>query len=183
MDTGLYAHLRRWAHRRHPGTSAWWSSEKSWHPRDGQWTCKTTDGIKLWRQSDTPIRRHTKVTGTRSPYAGDWGYWATRLGRHPELPRTWATLLKRQGGRCSWCGLYFNQGEDMGEGDHIIPTARGGDGTTTNLQLLHGHGHDVKTAKDQAVEGTPDKNRTTEEPCERKRTRTVLKPSQRGRPR
>ena len=183
MDTGLYANLRRWAHRRHPDKSAWWISEKYWHPREGQWTCKTPDGIKLWRQSDTPIRRHTKVTGMRSPYDGDWVYWATRLGRHPELPRTWATLLKRQGGRCSWCGLYFKHGEDMVECDHIIPTSRGGDGTTTNLQLLHGHCHDVKTAKDQAVEGTPDKNRTTEEPCERKRTRTVLKPSQRGRPR
>ena len=99
------------------------------------------------------------------------------------MPRTWATLLKRQGGRCSWCGLYFKHGEDMVERDHIIPTSRGGDGKTTNLQLLHGHCHDVKTAKDQAVEGTPDKNHTTEEPCERKRTRTVLKPSQRGRPR
>ena len=183
MDTGLYANLRRWAHRRHPGKSAWWISEKYWHPREGQWTFKTTDRIKLWRHSDTPIRRHTKVTGTRSPYDGDWVYWATRLGRHPELPRTWATLLKRQGGRCSWCGLYFKHGEDMVECDHIIPTSRGGDGKTTNLQLLHGHCHDVKTAKDQAVTGTPDKNRTTEEPCERKRTRTVLKPSQRGRPR
>lgn len=59
----------------------------------------------------------------------------------------------------------------------------GGDGKTTNLQLLHGHCHDDKTAKDKAVEGIPDKNRTTEEPCERKRTCTVLKPSQRGRPR
>ena len=183
MDTGLYANLRRWAHRRHPDKSAWWISEKYWHPREGQWTFKTTDGIKLWRHSDTSIRRHTKVTGTRSPYDGDWVYWATRLGRHPEIPRTWATLLKRQGGRCSWCGLYFKHGEDMVERDHIIPTSRGGDGKTTNLQLLHGHCHDVKTAKDQAVEGTPDKNRTTEEPCERKRTCTVLKPSQRGRPR
>ncbi len=183
MDTGLYANLRRWAHRRHPDKSAWWISEKYWHPREGQWTFKTSDGIKLWRHSDTPIRRHTKVTGTRSPYDGDWVYWATRLGRHPETPRTWATLLKRQGGRCSWCGLYFKHGEDMVELDHIIPTSRGGDGKTTNLQLLHGHCHDVKTAKDKVVEGTPDKNHTTEEPCERKRTRTVLKPSQRGRPR
>src|SRR5262249_24658301 len=26
-------------------------------------------------------------------------------------------LLKRQGGRCSWCGLYFKHGEDMVECD------------------------------------------------------------------
>jgi RNA-directed DNA polymerase len=92
-------------------------------------------------------------------------------------------LLKRQGGRCRWCGLYFKHGEDLVELDHIIPTSRGGNGKTTNLQLLHGHCHDVKTAKEQAVAGILDTNHTTEEPCERKRTCTVLKPSQRGRPR
>jgi 5-methylcytosine-specific restriction endonuclease McrA len=85
--------------------------------------------------------------------------------------------------RASRHGDVFKHGEDMVERDHIIPTSRGGDGKTTNLQLLHGHCHDVKTAKDKAVAGILDKNHTTEEPCERKRTRTVLKPRQRGRPR
>ena len=33
------------------------------------------------------------------------------------------------------------------------------------------------------LDGTHDRSRTTEEPCERKRTCTVLKPRQRGRPR
>ena len=183
MDTVLYANLRRWARRRHPDKSRWWISEKYWHPREGQWRFKTTDGSKLWRHSDTPIRRYTKVTGTRSPYDGDWVYWATRLGRYPQTPRQWATLLKQQGGRCAGCGLYFKHGEDRVELDHIIPTSCGGDGRTINLQLLHGHCHDGKTAKDKAVAGILDKNYTTEEPCERKRTCTVLKPSQRGRPR
>ena len=64
--------------------------------------------------------------------------------------------------------------------DHIIATSREGDGQSTNLQLLHGHCHDIKTAQDKAVEGTPDKSCTTEEPCEGNLTRTVLKPSQRG---
>jgi RNA-directed DNA polymerase len=180
MDTALYANLRRWAQRRHPDQSAWWISEKYWHPRQGQWTFKTPDGIKLERHSTTPIRRYTKVTGTRSPYDGDWVYWASRLGRHPGTPRKWAFLLKRQGGRCAWCGLYFKHGEDLVERDHIIPKSHGGDGKTANLQLLHGHCHDVKTAKDKAVAGTPDKSHITEEPCESKDTCTVLKPSQRG---
>lgn len=67
MDTALFANLRRWARRRHPDKSAWWISEKYWHPREGQGTFQTPDGSKLWRHSDTPIRRFTKVTGTRSP--------------------------------------------------------------------------------------------------------------------
>jgi RNA-directed DNA polymerase len=107
MDTRLFANLRRWARRRHPNNSAWWISEKYWHPREGQWTFKTTAGLRLRHHADTPIRRYTKVTGMRSPYDGDWVYWATRLGRHPETSKRWATLLKRQHGRCPWCGLYF----------------------------------------------------------------------------
>jgi RNA-directed DNA polymerase len=180
MDTVLFAQLRRWARRRHPNKSAWWISEKYWHPREGRWTFKTPDGIRLRRHADTPIRRHTKVTGTRSPYDGDWVYWATRLGRHPEISRQWAILLKRQKGRCPWCGLYFKHGEDLVERDHILPTSQGGKGKSTNLQLLHGHCHDIKTAQDKAVKGTPDKSHTAEEPCEGNLTRTVLKPSQRG---
>ena len=54
------------------------------------------------------------------------------------------------------------------ERDHIIPKSQGGDGKTANLQLLHGHCHDVKTAKDKAVEGTRDKSHIAEEPCEGK---------------
>jgi RNA-directed DNA polymerase len=183
MDHALYANLRRWAYRRHPNKSAWWISEKYWHPRQGQWTFKTTNGVQLRQHSATAIRRHTKVTGRRSPYDGDWVYWASRLGRHPETPHKWATLLKRQNGRCSWCGLYFKHGEDLVELDHIIPKSQGGDGKTANLQLLHGHCHDVKTVKDKAVEGTRDQGHITEEPCESKDTCTVLKPSQWGRPR
>jgi RNA-directed DNA polymerase len=57
MDTALYANLRRWAHRRQPNKSAWWISEKSWHPRQGQGTFKTTDGRQLRRHSATAIRR------------------------------------------------------------------------------------------------------------------------------
>jgi RNA-directed DNA polymerase len=124
-DTRLHVNVRRWARRRHPDKSAWWISEKYWRPRQGQGTLKTTDGIKRGRHSATSIRRYTKVTGTRSPYDGDWVYWARRLGRHPETPRTWATLLKRQNGRCAWCGLYFKHGEDLVERDHIIPTSQG----------------------------------------------------------
>jgi RNA-directed DNA polymerase len=60
--------------------------------------------------------------------------------------------------------------------DHIIPKSQGGDGKTTNLQLLHGHCHDVKTATDKAVEGPRDQSHLAEEPCESKDTCTVLKP-------
>src|SRR4030095_1361323 len=99
--------------------------------------------------SDTPIRRHLKVRGAASPFDGDLVYWASRLGRHPELSTSKAPLLKRQQGRCARCGLVFI--DDVGElieSDHIVPKALSGTDGRLNRQLLHGHCHDAKTAVD-----------------------------------
>ena len=52
------------------------------------------------------------------------------------------------------------------EVDHIIPKQAGGTEVHYNLQLLHRHCHDQKTACDQAVRGTHDKRHVIEEPCE-----------------
>jgi RNA-directed DNA polymerase len=57
------------------------------------------------------------------------------------------TLLKTQKGKCTHCGLFFRE-EDVLEVDHIIPQAKGGKDEYKNLQILHRHCHDAKTAKD-----------------------------------
>lgn len=51
-----------------------------------------------------------------------------------------------------------------------------------NLQLLHRHCHDRKTARETGSRGADDKRRVVEEPDEGKPSRPVLKPSQEGRP-
>src|SRR3990172_3645629 len=38
------------------------------------------------KYADTPIQRHVKVKGQKSPYDGDWAYWIDRLGRDPSKP-------------------------------------------------------------------------------------------------
>src|SRR5207244_10419402 len=111
--------------------------ERYWHSERGRrWVFGAKDGVTLTNHADTPIRRHTKVKGTASPYDGDWPYWATRLGRHPELPRRVATLLRWQKGMCAHCGLYF-RADDLAEVDHIIPRAHGGRDGYINWQLVH----------------------------------------------
>ncbi|MDJ0690835.1 MAG: reverse transcriptase N-terminal domain-containing protein [Xenococcaceae cyanobacterium MO_188.B32] len=80
-------------------------------------------------------------------YDGNLIYWSTRMGRHPEMPTSKAIRLKKQKGKCNWCGLHFREG-DVLEEDHIIPTALGGKNIYDNFQLLHGHCHDEKTAID-----------------------------------
>jgi len=63
------------------------------------------------------------------------------------MPNRKATLLKQQKGKCQECGLSF-QDWDVLEVDHIIPKALSGLDDYKNLQLLHRHCHDEKTALD-----------------------------------
>lgn len=58
-----------------------------------------------------------------------------------------ATLLKKQKGKCNFCGQHFTP-EDIAEIDHIIPTSLGGKDEYKNLQLLRRHCHDSKTVTD-----------------------------------
>jgi RNA-directed DNA polymerase len=144
----LYGKLRRWAKRRHPHKSGHWVSLKYWAiERGAGWTFATPEGLKLLSHSEVSIRRHVKVQGKRSPFDGDFIYWATRRGKDPTLPRSLAKLLRLQSGKCRHCGLYFQAG-DLMEIDHLIPKTLGGAVGLENCQLLHRHCHDQKTAKD-----------------------------------
>jgi RNA-directed DNA polymerase len=61
-----------------------------------------------------------------------------------------AKLLKKQNGKCNWCGLNFLDGDSI-DTDHIIPKRAGGNNSQDNLQLLHKHCHLSKTYSDQLV--------------------------------
>jgi len=138
MDSLLYHKLQAWAHRRHYNKSKGWCYRRYWQMRRGR--MRFSDGLlTLVHYSDTLIRRHIKVRGTKSPFDGDWLYWATRLGRDPLLPKRITTLLKRQHGKCHHCGLLFVK-EDLMEVHH-----HDGDRNNNrydNLRLLHRHCHD-----------------------------------------
>lgn len=112
-----------------------------------------------------------------SPYNGDFIYWSSRTLNHPELPKRVSKLLKIQKGKCLYCGMHF-LGKDLMEVDHIIPLSKSGKDEYKNLQLLHKHCHDQKTATD--VRGIHDKKQITEEPDEVKVSCPVLKPSRKG---
>jgi RNA-directed DNA polymerase len=171
--------LIRWGKRRHPQKAAQWRHRKYWSS-GAEWRFGTPDGKQLLKHADFHQVKHTKVAGTKSPFDGDWSYWATRMGCHPDLSVKKAKLLKRQKGKCIHCGLYFRDG-DLLEVDHIIPKSQGGKDVYTNMQLLHRHCHDQKTTGDNsAVGGTSDKSQTIEEPYEGKLSCTVLKPSKEG---
>ena len=149
MDHRLFGRLLRWARRRHPRKSAAWVVRRYWHTRGANhWVFGPPDGPCLASHASTPIRRHILVRRDASPYDGNWAYWASRLGRHPELPPSKARLLKRQQGRCAWCGRYFIEQKELMEIDHRLPRSRGGSNAASNRQLLHAHCHAAKTAVD-----------------------------------
>jgi RNA-directed DNA polymerase len=110
-------------------------------------TREDASALKLIAHSETEIRRYVKVKGDASPYDGNWVYWSTRMGVHPEVSNRVATLLKRQKGKCSQCDNYFKDGDSL-EVDHVVPKSKGGKDKYDNWQLLHRHCHDTKTASD-----------------------------------
>jgi RNA-directed DNA polymerase len=102
--------------------------------------CNQLFSETLIRHGDTKIERHVKVRGMKSPFDGDWMYWASRLGRHPELSALKAKLLKSQKGKCAYCHLPFATNDVLEkhhlDGNHL-------NNKMNNLHLVHGHCHDA----------------------------------------
>jgi RNA-directed DNA polymerase len=118
--------------------------------RHETWLFQTKDGKTLWKHSYTSIVRHTLIRPEATLlYDGNWTYWATRKEQAIGTPNRVAKLLKKQKGKCNWCGQYFTP-SDLVEVDHIHPRSQGGKDEYKNLQLLHRHCHDDKTALDEA---------------------------------
>jgi RNA-directed DNA polymerase len=148
MDYWLWPLLWNWARRRHPGKVNGWRYRRYWHRMDSREVFSTPEGLKLWHHASMHILRHTKVAGTASPYDGRLAYWAKRNYEHPLTKTRNGKVLRKQQGKCAWCGYYFRD-EDLIEIDHFIPKRLGGKDTLDNLQALHRHCHDKKTAGDR----------------------------------
>jgi len=154
-DHLTYNKLRAWARKRGQGSI---NKDKYWRTvEDRNWCFSTEDGLELRTHAKTPIIRHVKIKGNISPYNGDWIYWSKRRGEYPETPTRVSKLLKEQKGICPHCGLYFTS-TDIVEVDHITPKSLGGKDEYTNLQLLHRHCHDTKTASDGSLQKNYDDN-------------------------
>lgn len=147
LDFIIWQRLRAWTVSR--CGKAGYKKLSKYYKRNGNraWSFETNDGFKLLTHAETPITRHVTVRPEASPYDGNWTYWNTRMGTSFDVPKRVATLLKKQKGKCNFCGQYFSP-EDIVEIDHIHPTSLGGKDEYKNLQLLHRHCHDTKTATD-----------------------------------
>ncbi|MGK7882426.1 MAG: group II intron reverse transcriptase/maturase, partial [Crocosphaera sp.] len=152
QDNLLFQKLRAWSRHR---TGDWYKACKKYWTKIGNknWVFATRQGeanpLRLLTHTEfgSSSNKYVKVKGKDSPFNGNLVYWSTRMGKHPEMPTRKASLLKRQKGVCPWCCLHFREG-DILEVDHILAIALGGKDEYKNLQLIHGHCHDEKTALD-----------------------------------
>ena len=173
----LFLQLQHWATYRHPNKGNRWVAHKYWHVDNGKGWIFTDQQVTLRDHPQTHIQRHVKVKGTASPYDGNLVYWSQRLSKHYLLSGIKGKLLHKQAGKCRWCELHFKEG-DVIEIDQIIPRSVGGGEELSNTFALHRHCHDQRHAR--RVDSTSDKGQVIEEPCDRKRSSTVLKPSEGG---
>jgi RNA-directed DNA polymerase len=165
QDNLVYLKLRRWAKRRCGNINS--GHIKYWTAIGGSnWVFATRNGdnpLRLLKHSEfgSSSTSYVKVKGDKSPYDGDTVYWSSRLGKNPEMPSRKAKLLKQQKGKCPWCELHFQEW-DVLEVDHKIPRALSGKDEWKNLQLLHRHCHDEKTASDGSQKSCNDKRKHIE---------------------
>ncbi|MCA1992663.1 MAG: group II intron reverse transcriptase/maturase [Coleofasciculus sp. S288] len=161
-DKNTYQQIRAWVVKRRGRNHITKVMKKYFHTINGRkWVFSTREDnnpLRLLTHAETPIVRHKKVVGEKSPYDGDTLYWSERMGKHPEVPKIVATLLKAQKGKCAHCGLLFKDGDNW-EIDHIIRTTLGGNDNVQNKHLLHRHCHDYKTARDKQVAGNKELER------------------------
>lgn len=146
MDYLLYLKLRKWGQRRMKGSS---NKARSYWKVEGtrKWVFKS-DEATLAQHTDysKPLSNYIKIQGEKSPFDGDQKYWTDRIGNRFQESSQRAKLFKQQKGICTWCKGAFTVDCKM-ERDHIIELQDGGSDKLTNLQLLHKHCHDQKTAE------------------------------------
>jgi RNA-directed DNA polymerase len=145
VDHRLHQLLRCWAERRHKEKGSHWITRKYWQMPG--WTFGPQKGPTLSRHSKTKIIRHVKVEGVRSPFDGDWKYWASRQAYYPGVSCWLAMVLKRQGGKCARCGMMFMP-EDLIEVHHV----KREDKRTGQLEALHRHCHDSVHGSSEAID-------------------------------
>jgi len=142
----LFTALWAWAKRRHPNKGKRWVANRYWGVHQWQGWHFQAGAAQLRPHVLTPIRRHVKVAGQRTPFDGDWVYWSTRQGKSPDVPARVARLLQKQKGCCIDCGLYFRDGDQFAIA-YINPQRIRWREAIHNLMLVHQHCHTALTAE------------------------------------
>ena len=137
-DHRVWQMLWGWAKRRHPKKPAKWVKQRYFKP-DGNWTFHENK-YQLVRHSATPVTRYVKVKGKASPLDPEQAsYWSERRKRQlarKTYKRDHLEMLRRQKGKCGFCGLLLVEG-DLIDDHHLTPKHQGGSNELENRVLVH----------------------------------------------
>lgn len=94
IDDWLYHRYWRWCKGKHPNRGAKYLKRKYFgYGKNGNWVLTSKEKDELFyvtSHRDTAVSRHIKVQEDKSPYDGDWSYWASRNetthNLHQQLP-------------------------------------------------------------------------------------------------
>jgi RNA-directed DNA polymerase len=142
QDYQIFKKIWPWVKRRHGNKSKSWMVSRYFRTIGKRKWCFATNENILTKHSDTKIVRHVMVKAGKSYYDGDETYWAKRLSKgYGNISPSKTKLLKKQNGKCNFCGSQFRN-EDVMETHHIIMKKDGGKREYENLVLIHKHCHD-----------------------------------------
>ncbi|WP_287520893.1 group II intron maturase-specific domain-containing protein [Okeania sp. SIO2C2] len=98
MDYLIYWKLRRWAKRRHLNKGEYWMNKYWQKIGNRNWVfsaSRENNPLTLVEYGSFKSQQYTKVKGDASPYDGNLAYWSTRMGKHPQMSKRTASLLKK----------------------------------------------------------------------------------------
>lgn len=142
INSSLYLIYLNWGQKKFPKKGNGYITGKIFHKNKGSnWNFGwEVDGELCLAASiyDVEYIKHIKVRDRKSPYDGDWMYWASRRGEHPLAPRDIKFGIKRQKGRCYLCKEIFLV-EDSIDVHHL--DGNRANNCKENKVLLHRHCH------------------------------------------
>lgn len=150
LDQWLFKTLFKWAIKRSKGSKIKAKKNFFFATKTTKWNFgyrKKDELISIKRFDSYETPKRIQVDKTRSPFDGDFLYWAKRIAQDNQKSK-WATiLLKRQKGKCAYCNGFFTVWDNTMEVDHIEELNKGGKLSKSNIRLLHGYCHDARHAK------------------------------------
>jgi RNA-directed DNA polymerase len=145
LDRFMYERAQRDMKRRHPRTSGWWRTQKSWGQtvgRPDRWVFQDKQRHGTLRKCAwTKIIRHRLVPTTYAPDDPTLqDYWVQRRSRARTTAGRAGQLAQRQQGLCPVGHQALENDEDL-HVHHVVPKQHGGTDDLANLRLVHHNCH------------------------------------------
>jgi len=171
VDEQIYQKLLRLTKRDRGKDSMDTMWNRYWHHTEQGWRFGGYDEqgnlVTLPKLTDYAKGSHQKVNGDKSPFDGDWAYWAKRGKFDPSLDILRQKIIVKQKGICPECSQVLLTGEPMElhhkDWNHVNNRMK-------NLAILHRHCHQDLHARGRSTV-------RNEEPDEGKLSRPVLEGS------